>query len=174
MGAVACATVGSVARATVGVRLLGRNPRGELRQTSYEVETPSERAKNVWCGAPTGASTRPTLPRSSWARALALAGLAVLLLVQTLSLVSRPMVKEAPPEVERMAAEEQPQQIHRSYATKGSNSGLAEPTQSARYSQRVFLALDRTHRTWKRRLVIRGAAAVRIAPPSSVTTKSDY
>ena len=39
---------------------------------------------------------------------------------------------------------------------------------------RVCLALDRTRRTSKRRLVIRGAAAVRIAPPSSETTKSDY
>ena len=60
-----------------------------------------------------------TLPRSSWARALALTGLALLLLVQTLSLVSRPTVKEAPPEFEPMAAEEQPQQLYRSYATKG-------------------------------------------------------
>jgi len=50
------------------------------------------------------------------ARALALTGLAVLLLVQTLSLVSRPTVKEAPPGSEPMAAEEEPQQIHRSGA----------------------------------------------------------
>ena len=77
-----------------------------------------------------------SLPRSSWARALALTGLAVLLLVQTLSLGSRPTVKEAAAEFEPMAAEEEPQQLHRSCATglepqtSGAQTGLlltAEP-----------------------------------------------
>jgi hypothetical protein len=83
-----------------------------------------------------------TLPRSSWARSLALTGLALLLLVQTLSLVSRPTVKEAPPEFEPMAAEEQPQQLYRSYATKGLEPQTSRP-QTGLLLTRLSLALDR-------------------------------
>jgi len=61
--------------------------------------------------------------------------------VQTLSLGSRPTVKEAPAEFEPMAAEEEPQQLHRSCAT-----GLEPETSRAQTGlllTRLRLALDR-------------------------------
>ena len=86
--------------------------------TSLERDLDSSSAPLIERDSSSATSTQAsaTLPRSSLARALALTGLAVLLLVQTLSLVSRPTVKEAPPGSEPMAAEEEPQQIHRSGA----------------------------------------------------------
>ena len=98
----------------------------------------------------TSTQASATLPRSSLARALALTGLAVLLLVQTLSLVSRPTVKEAPPGSEPMAAEEEPQQIHRSGArlcTSGHrcSAPLCTPCTPLRRSARLCASLHRLH-----------------------------